>query len=156
VSGEIAVDADVAAFLGAGVAAVAVSRDDHLRPEIARAWGPLLSPDGCTLRICVSAASDSAMIANLERNGAFAVTFTLPTTYRSIQLKGTSRDVAEPTSDELALAERHIAAFVDQAEQVGVPRAIGSRFAEPPFTAVTIAIRELYDQTPGAGAGRPL
>jgi hypothetical protein len=45
---------------------------------------------------------------------------------------------------------------VDQAEQVGVPRIIGSRFAEPPFMAVTIEIHELYDQTPGAGAGRAL
>jgi hypothetical protein len=150
------VDADVAAFLQAGVAVVTATRDDQLRPEIARAWGPELSPDGCSLRICVAAGAGSKMISNVERNGALSATFTLPTTYRSVQLKGTARDVAEPSADELARVARHIEAFVDQAEQVGVPRAIGTRFAEPPFMAVTIEIRELYDQTPGAGAGRPL
>jgi hypothetical protein len=152
----MAVDADVAAFLCAGVAAVAASRDDRLRPEITRAWGPELSPDGCSLRICVASTSGSKMISNLERNGELAVTFTLPTTYRSVQIKGTCRNVAEATAEELARVGRHVDAFVDQAEQVGVPRVIGTRFAEPPFMAVTIEIRELYDQTPGAGAGRPL
>jgi hypothetical protein len=150
------VDADIAAFVHGGVAIVAATRDDDLRPEITRGWGPALSPDGCELRICLSAAPDSRTIANLERNGDVAATFTLPTTYRSIQIKGEVRALGEPTADDLARADEHLAAFVDEAAQVGVPRAIGSRFAERPFVAVTVAIRELYDQTPGARAGAAL
>jgi hypothetical protein len=150
------VDADVAAFLRQGVAVVAATRDGELRPEITRCWAPELSADGCSLRICMSVGPGSKTISNLEQNGELAATFTLPTTYRSVQVKGTLRELAEPTPQELARVEQHIEAFVDQAEQVGVPRIIGSRFAEPPFMAVTIEIHELYDQTPGAGAGRAL
>ena len=154
--GETAVDADVAAFLAAGVAAVVASRDAGLRAEIARAWGPELAADGCVLRICVAAAAGSKMLVNLEQHGAVAITFTLPTTYRSVQIKGVVRELREPTQEELERVVRHIEAFLDEAERVGVPRRLGARFAEPPFSALTIEIRELYDQTPGAGAGRSL
>jgi hypothetical protein len=156
VSGEVAVDADVAAFLRGGVALVVATRDAELRPEIARGWGPVLSEEGCVLQLCVGAQRDSRTIANLEHNGELAATFSLPTTYRSIQIKGTLRELRDPAPGELALVHAHLAAFVDEAERVGVPRVAGSRFAEPPFVAVTIAIRELYDQTPGARAGSAL
>jgi hypothetical protein len=152
----LAVDADIAAFLGAGVAVVAATRDAELRPEITRAWGPLISPDACELRVCLSAAPDSRTLANLRDNGDFAATFSLPTTYRSVQIKGTLRTLDEPTPEDIARAEAHLAAFVDEAVQVGVPRAICSRFAERPFVAVTIGIAELYDQTPGPRAGAAL
>jgi hypothetical protein len=152
----LAVDAEIAAFVHGGVAIVAATRDDDLRPEITRGWGPALSPDGRELRICLSAAPGSRTIANLERNGAFAANFTLPTTYRSIQIKGDVRELGDPTDADLLRAGEHLAAFVGEAAQVGVPRAIGSRFAERPFIAVTVVIRELYDQTPGAGAGSAL
>jgi flavin reductase (DIM6/NTAB) family NADH-FMN oxidoreductase RutF len=152
----VAVDGVVAALRGAGVAVVAATRDDDLRAEITRGWGPCLSDDGRALRVCLSATPDSRTLANLRANGEIAITFTRPTTYRSVQIKGTVRELAEPTAEELARTERHLAAFVDEAAQVGVPRAICERFAEPPFIAVTIAIGELYDQTPGARAGAPL
>ena len=97
----LAVDADIAAFVHGGVAIVAATRDDDLRPEITRGWGPELSPERCDLRICLSAAPGSRTISNLERNGAFAATFTLPTTYRSIQIKGEVRELGEPTAADL-------------------------------------------------------
>jgi Pyridoxamine 5'-phosphate oxidase len=140
VSGEVAVDADVAAFLREGVAVVVATRDAELRPEITRGWAPVLSADGCSLRLCVSAEPGSRTIANLEQNGDLAATFSLPSTYRSVQIKGAMRELREPTPDELALVRAHL----------------GARFAEPPFITVTIGIRALFDQTPGARAGSEL
>jgi hypothetical protein len=151
-----AADADMLAFVRSGVAVIAATRDDELRPEITRGWGPELSPDGCELQICLSAAPESKTLANLMSNGQFAATFSLPTTYRSIQIKGTMREIGEPTAAALDRAAEHLAAFLDQAAQVGIPPALGRNLAEQPFIAVTIALRELYDQTPGARAGTAL
>jgi hypothetical protein len=156
VSGEVAVDADVAAFLREGVAVVVATRDAELRPEITRGWAPVLSADGCSLRLCVSAEPGSRTIANLEQNGDLAATFSLPSTYRSVQIKGAMRELREPTPDELALVRAHLDAFVQDAEQVGLSRVAGERFGEPPFITVAIAIRALFDQTPGARAGSAL
>jgi hypothetical protein len=156
VSGEVAVDADVAAFLREGVAVVVATRDAELRPEITRGWAPVLSADGRGLQLCLSAEPGSRTIANLEQNGDLAATFALPTTYRSVQIKGAVRELREPTPDELALVRAHLDAFVQDAEQVGLSRVAGERFGEPPFITVAIAIRALFDQTPGARAGSAL
>ena len=64
-------DPDVVEFIHGGVAVGVATRDDDLRPEFARGWGPEVSADGRSLRLCVSAPEGSRMRANLvgERGG---------------------------------------------------------------------------------------
>jgi hypothetical protein len=155
-NGEAALDADVSAFLGRGVAIIVATRDEQLRPEITRGWGPVPSPDGRSLRICLAAEPGSRTVENLACCRELAATFSLPSTYRSVQLKGTVQEHGEPTPADLAAAEAHVAQFVDEVVRMGIPPALAPRFAEGPYIAVTIALRELYDQTPGARAGAPL
>jgi len=156
VNPDSVVDADLAAFVHSGVATVVATRDDEMRPEITRGWGPDVATDGASVTVCVTAPPDSKARSNLERNGAIAVNFTLPTTYRSTQLKGSVLDLRDPSPAELARVERHIALFVEQTEQVGLPAAGARQLAERNLLAVTFAVRELYDQTPGPNAGKPL
>jgi hypothetical protein len=150
------VSPELATFVSGGVVIVAATRDADLRPELTRAWGPLVSADGAAVTLCLNAAPGSRMVSNLEGNGAIAVTFVLPTTYRGVQMKGTVLGMREPTAEELTRVEEHVAAFVDQVEQVGVPANLARRLVQPEFVAVTFAVRELYDQTPGPGAGARL
>jgi Pyridoxamine 5'-phosphate oxidase len=147
------VDADLVAFVRSGVAIVVATRDEEMRPEIARAWGADVATNGNSVTLCVTALPGSKTRSNLERNGAIAVTFTLPTTYRSVQMKGSVLDVRDPSPTEHARVERHIALFADQTEQVGLPRSGAQQLAERNLLAVTFAVRELYDQTPGPNAG---
>jgi hypothetical protein len=153
---ESVVDADLAAFVRSGVATVVATCDEDLRPEITRAWGPDVSEDGCSVTLCVTALPGSETRTNLERDGAIAVNFTLPTTYRSVQLKGSVLDVRDPSPEELARVERHVALFVEETEQVGLSAAGARQLAERDLIAVTFAVRELYDQTPGPNAGERL
>jgi hypothetical protein len=76
-------DPAVVEFIHGGVAVGVATRDDDLRPEFARGWGPEVSADGRSLRLCVAAAEGSRMRANLERNGAVAVGFSPPTIARA-------------------------------------------------------------------------
>ena len=64
-----ALDPDVVEFVHGGVAAGVATRDDDLRPEFARGWGPEVSPDGRSLTLCVSA-QEGSFVAEAERIGA--------------------------------------------------------------------------------------
>jgi Pyridoxamine 5'-phosphate oxidase len=100
------VDPDVAAFVAGGVAVVVATRDDALRPEIARGWGPLVAPDGAAATLCVGLHPGSRARANLEANGAIAATFSLPTTYRGVQIKGVARALREPRPTSASASRR--------------------------------------------------
>ena len=153
---RVQVDDEVLALLALGVATIVATRDEELRPEIARGWGISVSPDRSGATLCIEAPRGSRMRTNLERNGAIAVTCSLPTSYRTIQLKGEAFDLREPTPQQLEDVERHAAAFAREAEQVGLPTGAGQRLVDPKLVAVTFSVRELYDQTPGPNAGAAL
>jgi hypothetical protein len=147
---------DLPTLLGEGVAVVVATADEHLRPQITRGWGPQLDADGETVTLCVGAPPGSPMRANLDRGGVIAATFSLPTTYRTVQLKGPVLSVGEPGPEQLARVEEHIAAFGDQAAAVRLPSGVAPRLREHTLVAVDMAIRERYDQTPGPKAGSRL
>jgi hypothetical protein len=152
----LADELDLPSFLGAGLAVIVATSDDRLRPEVARGWGPVLAADGVTLTMCVAAAPASTMRANLEGGGTIAATFSVPTTYRTVQLKGPLLSVEEPSADDLARVEEHVAAFAEEVARVGIPATRAPRLREPALLAVQMEVRERYDQTPGPGAGSPL
>lgn len=152
----VAIGPELAAFLRQGVAAIVATRDGRMQPEITRGWGPRVSPDGSELELCLSLPPGSATRANLEDNGEIAITFSLPTTYRSVQVKGRAALGGDPSPEQRSRVEAHIERFVAQVEQIGMARDHALRMPVPPFAAVTCSVRELYDQTPGAGAGAPL
>jgi hypothetical protein len=147
---------DIAAFLVGGVAIVVATRDDELRPEIARGWGPEVAENRASVTLCVSLAPGSRTHANLERNGAVAATFSKPSTYRTVQLKGSTLDVDEPDEDQLARVQQHLDSFADEVRQVGLEPTVVRALLEPELLAVTFDVRELYDQTPGPTAGARL
>ncbi len=116
------IDDEPAEFLRCGVAAVVATRDEQLRPAIGRGWAPRSSDGGSLLTLCVEAPPASPMRANLTGNGVTAATFSLPTTYRTVQVKGAAIDVREPTREELDAGAAHCDAFSVEAE-AGAPAA---------------------------------
>ena len=150
------IDAERASLIEGGIAIVVATRDADMRPQITRAWGVEVADDGSALTICVTAEEGSRALDNLRANGEIALTFASPTTYRTVQAKGVVTDLREPGERDLARRDAHLVDFLDQGEQVGVERELGLRIARGEVVAVTVAVRELYDQTPGPGAGTRL
>ncbi len=144
-------------FIHGGVAVGVATRDDDLRPEFSRGWGPQVSADGRSLRMCVTAPVGSRMRANLEQNGAVAVGFSPPTIARAIQVKGVAGAVGEPETADLERVERHFRSFVAEAGRIGAPAELSERmFVRPGLVAIEFSIDEVFDQTPGPTAGRRL
>ena len=141
------------------VAVVVATRDAELRPELSRAWGPCLSDDGARLTVCVRAAPGSTMARNLEPGSPVAATLARLTSHTTVQLKGTVVEVGAPTPERLDAVHEHIAGFVAETAEVGVPEAVARELVGTDLTdlmTVTIEITERFDETPGPGAGRPL
>lgn len=150
-------DPTVVEFIHGGVAVGVATRDDDLRPEFARGWGPEVSPDGRSVTLCVSAPEGSLMRANLEPNGTLAVGFSPPTIARAVQVKGVVTAVGEPEAADLERVERHVQSFVAECERIGAPAEVSTRmFVRPGLVAVRFSVDEVFDQTPGPTAGRRL
>jgi hypothetical protein len=150
-------DPPVVEFIHGGVAVGVATRDDDLRPEFARGWGPEVSADGRSLKVCVTAPEGSRMRANLELNGAVAVGFSPPTIARAVQVKGVATAVGEPEAADLERVERHVRSFVAEAARIGAPAELSQRmFVRTGLVAIEFSIDEVFDQTPGPTAGRRL
>ena len=144
-------------FVHSGVAVGVATRDETLRPVLARAWGPQVSEDRRSLTLCVATADGSAMRANLERNAAVAIGFCPPTIAKAVQLKGVALVVGEPVAEDLARVERHVDAFMAECVRIGVAPELSSRmFDGSSLVLIDVSIEEGFDQTPGPTAGRRL
>ena len=147
---------DLQDLVSDGVAVIVATRDDELRPELGRAWGPSLSEDGARLTVCVEATPDSEMLNNLKPGIPVAITLARLVSHKTVQLKGRAVDVSVPTSERLATVAEHIDRFLSEGEEVGMPRAFGSGLIGHDLMTVTIDVAERTNETPGPDAGRPL
>ena len=149
-----ALDPATAAFVegGCGMVVAAVSPDGT--PCVARGWGlAVLDHERALIRLLVPS-DDTTLVEHLGEGGRLAVTAGNLRTYRAIQLKGQSLGIEEATEADLALGQRYIDAFfADMLAVNGVVRNLCERFVPVGLAACTAEIEELYDQTPGPGAG---
>jgi hypothetical protein len=151
------IPARVTDLVEGGATIFVATRDVALVPRIARAWGVKFSdPDG-HLDLCVEAPPGSATRDDLAEDAEIALTFTRPSTHRSLQVKGRVLEVKEPEEAQLELAGHHHASFVLDAASVGLAPRLGSRiFDRGALLSVSLIPEEHYDQTPGPDAGARL
>ncbi len=147
--------ADLREFLCLGVSLMLVTRDERLAPEITRAAGARLGEDGL-LRLALPLPESRRTIWNLETTPVVALSIVLPTTYRTLQVKGTDTHVVGWPGHEL-IARTHADAFIEQVVAVGIPREFAdSFFSHGRYATVAFTPLELYDQTPGPTSGLPV
>lgn len=158
----VSIDDELKTFLEGPLSVLVGTRDSRLVPEITRGWGPRISEDRRRISLCVPAATSGKTLDNLEANGEIAATFSLPTSYRTFQLKGHHAGFAEPDSMDLEAVERHREAFARVNERLGQPRRQVEAFwrSEIETSAKLVKIffvpEQVFDQTPGPGAGKKL
>ena len=159
---SVSITAELKDFLESGVSVVVGTCDPSCVPEAVRAWGPRVGRDGRSVSLCVALATSGRALSNLRANGRVAVTFCLPTNYKTIQLKGRFLGTARPNGQDLAAVERHRDSFTASATRVGVDRRFmeGAWQEELVESAVMLKIHfvteQVFDQTPGPDAGARL
>jgi hypothetical protein len=162
VRSSVSISAELKAFLESGVSVVVGTRDADLVPEITRAWGLLVSKDRKSVSLCVPLATSHKTLDNLAGNGQMAVCCSLPTSYKTVQLKGQCIETADPSRADLAAVERHREAFGRLNQRIGFPSQRSESFwrreleTSPVLVKLRFVPEQIFDQTPGPDAGSPL
>lgn len=143
-------------LLDGPVAVQVAAATARLEPQVSRAWGAALDAEGRLSFILIDAQTE-ALRQVLRKTGKAAVNATNPVTLESVQFKGEVVEIGEPDAEAREEANRRIAQFVDALRGAGILRGEASGLAHPgPARRISIRVREVYDQTPGPGAGRRL
>jgi len=145
---------DLTDFLEGGLSILLGSVDAQGRPECTRATGVEVERGGARVTLFVPTATSARTLANLQHDPRTAITFSRPYDYRTLQLKGRAVAIHEPNAEQAIVQERWHAGFVEQLAIVGIARALSRRIRLRPSMAITVAVDEIFEQTPGPGAGR--
>jgi hypothetical protein len=147
---------DLAELFEGGVSILVGTRDASMRPEATRGAGAVVHPDRRRITVFLPAEVSGRAVANLRNNGHIAVAFMSVIDVRALQVKGTVEELRDATEAEHAIITRYHSAFSEILYFTGAPRAVTRRLNVWPSTAVTFAVTDLYQQTPGPKAGDPL
>jgi predicted pyridoxine 5'-phosphate oxidase superfamily flavin-nucleotide-binding protein len=143
-------------LLQTGVSVMVGTRDASLIPECTRAWGIHVTTGRDTVTIFLSETIAGKTIDNLRGNGKIAVTCTRPTDHTTCQLKGQVLRIKSATPADRDASRRWHREFVAELRAIGVPSALSEAWIVEPTVAVEIAVTEVFDQTPGPGAGKKI
>jgi Pyridoxamine 5'-phosphate oxidase len=147
---------EVADFIESGLSINIGTRNGKLEPDGAIAWAVQVHADRSQLTLYLHKEAAKAMLRNLRVHPEIAVLFERPTSHRACQVKGSfvSKRPAKPP--ERAKVERQMDGFFSDLEGIGIPRALLAELEVWPCVAIQIRATELFEQTPGPGAGEPL
>ncbi len=145
---------EIVDFVESGVSILVGTRDAGLRPATMRGVGARVDASRRELTVYLPTATAARTVANLRDNGEIAVAFSRPIDHVAVQLKGRCREVRPARAAERDVPERYAVAFMENTYAVGMPRSLMKRLCVWPAWAVTFAVRDVFSQTPGPGAGK--
>ncbi len=150
------IPAELIDFLQSGLSALVGTCDASLRPACCRAVGVVVHEGGERVTVFVPEAAGRQTLANLRDNGRVALTVSRPLTHRTVQMKGRVIAMHKALETERASVAGYIEAFGACVDAIGMPRARVAQVASWPAWAVEFRVEDLYTQTPGPRAGKPL
>jgi hypothetical protein len=145
---------ELARHLSVGSSLLVATRDARMRPALARCGAARLGPDGL-LRLAIPVPEGATVVANIEANGAIALTAALPITFRTLQVKGADAHRA-PWPEQERWVDVHRRAFIEEAVRIGADRASVGEMWSTRFVSIAFTPAEVFDQTPGPSAGLAL
>lgn len=155
-AGKPLISDKLAEFLESGLSINVGTRNDRLEPDGAVAWAVHVHDDGAQLTIYMHEEASQAMLKNLRVHPEIAVLCERPTTHRGCQVKGRFVSTRIARTPERRKVEQQVDRFYTELEGIGIPRAMTSGLKIWPCVAIQIRASELFEQTPGPGAGEPL
>jgi hypothetical protein len=140
-------------FLEGPLSIAVATQDGALHPDCTRALAlrPGPGPDQVTLWLPESIADRARR--NLANDARIAVGANRPTTHQTFQLKGRAVHVAPAAEDARAVIDGRFEAFIVEVMQVGMPRRLADRVLRWPALEIQVVVEDVFDQTPGPGAG---
>lgn len=152
-------DSDNAAFIQTGVSiSLASCGPDHL-PNMSRGLGCKLLEGVNQVAVFVRRSQSQALLDHIRHSGQVANVFSLPSSNRTLQLKGIDARIVPFAAEDLPVIEAHIAEFLLEVVPLGMPEAVvRAILAYQPDDLVSVVYSPCaaFSQTPGPKAGEPL
>jgi hypothetical protein len=140
-------------LLQTGVSVVVGTRNASLLPECTRAWGIRVGADRASVTIFLAETISRKTLENLRDNGTMAISCARPTDHMACQLKGCLRTIRPITPDDHEASRRWHRDFLEELRAIGVPPELGQAWIAEPTLAVEMNVTDVFQQTPGPGAG---
>lgn len=155
-SGPQMISPELATFLQSGLSIHVATRDAALAPHGARVWAVQVENDGTHVTALVHESEAAMLLADLEANGRMALGFSRVSDHRSCQLKGVFAGSRPGTDSDRSWLEKQIGEFQRELASVGMPRELFAGSRTWPCAGLRMRVQELFNQTPGPGAGERL
>ena len=137
-----------------GPNSVAIATQDGQRvPEVTRALVLRCEPDPGRVTVWLPARIADKALANLRVEPRVAIGVNHPTDHQTFQLKGRAVRMGESPPERQAQVEAAFAAFVEEVSKVGLPPRMLQPVVLWPLVEVEVEVSEIFNQTPGPGAG---
>ena len=153
------IDSQTAAFIQTGVSiSVAACGADRL-PCMSRGMGCRVSDHGSEVRVFVKRSQAAELIENIRYSARVANVFSLPSSNRTVQLKGRDARMEAFDTTDLAIIEEHIRLFLEQVVPLGIPEEVARvilAYRVDDLATVAYTPSAAFSQTPGPKAGKPL
>lgn len=152
-------DRDNAAFILTGVSISLASCAPDRLPSMSRGLGCKLIDSGRQVSIFIRRSQSEELLGNIRSSGRVANVFSLPSSNRTLQLKGIDARIVPFAAEDIPVIEAHIAEFLLEVVPLGMPEAVvRAILAYQPDDLVSVVYSPCaaFSQTPGPKAGEPL
>jgi len=147
---------ELSVFVASGVSMYIGTRSADLDPRGTRLWALRVESDREHVVAYLFEGGAPEIVRDLEDNGRVAIAVSRPTDHRSCQIKGTFLEARPCRPDEREEVERQADGLLRELETIGIPRVLTSGWRVWPCVAIRVRVEEVFDQTPGPGAGERL
>ncbi len=153
-------DRDNAAFILTGVSISLASCGPDRLPSMSRGLGCKLIDGGRQLNVFLKRSQSAALLENIRSSGGrVANVFSLPSSNRTLQLKGIDARIVPFAPEDLPIIDAHIADFVLEVVPLGMSEAVVRAilaYQPDDLVSVVYSPSAAFSQTPGPKAGAPL
>lgn len=152
-------DSDNIVFIQSGVSiSLAACGPDRLA-SMSRGMGCKVLDGGRRVGVFVRRSQSADLLENVRRSGKVANVFSLPSSNRTVQLKGVDAQVEPFDPADFSIVEAHVADFVEEVLSLGLPEEVVRTLfacAVDDLATVVYSPCAAFSQTPGPKAGEPL
>jgi hypothetical protein len=153
VTSPIVIPHELAELFESGVSILVGTRDASLVPDASRGVGAVVHPDRRHLTVFVPTDVAERPVANARDTKVIAVSFSGILDHKSIQVKGRVVEIRQGTEAEREVCTRYHVAFGEILTMAGIARQTIRALNVWPSTAITFEATDIFQQTPGPGAG---
>lgn len=145
----------VLALLDTPMTILIATADERLRPHFLRAYGVEIMSERSAVTVYAPEAVAGPTLANLSHRKAIALTVASMEDLTGVQLKGDVISIAPAGSEaDRPIDENQERVAMMMRRHIGEPHAeLWRRRVTRPAIAITFAVRDVFNQTPGKGAG---